>query len=194
MAHSIFETWLLQSAIFGAVILAIGSLSVRILEQPVHRIGAIQWTCLACLAVPAVQQLNVLPHLSVNLIAADTARMEAAAINAGVAGAVVLDSSSLNTLDEPQIETVARSAATNQLSKSSVDNPKAALSERVNASGPPQATTWFTWSRLGWVAKWTYLTVVAGLAVLWAVGVYLLGQLSKQPNRPIHSFLTHCTK
>lgn len=173
MAHSILETWLLQSAIFGAVILTIGGLCVRLLKQPVHRIGAIQWTFLACLAVPAVQQLNLLPHLSLNLMTQDTARTETTATNAAVAGAVVLESSRLNSLDEPQIGTDARPAVTNRLSESSMDNPKAALSERAKASGLPQVTTRFNWTRLGWVAKWTYLTVVAAFTVLWAVGVYL---------------------
>ncbi|MCC7338761.1 MAG: carboxypeptidase regulatory-like domain-containing protein [Pirellulaceae bacterium] len=178
MAPSILEIWLLQSAIFGAIILGIGGLCVRLLKQPVHRVGAIQWTFLACLTVPAVQQLDLLPHLSLNLIAHDTARIEATATNAVASGVVVsestyLESTQLYSLDETQIDKDARFGATNRLGESFANDPSAFSSELANASLPPQVTTWFTWNRVGWVAKWTYLTVVAALAVLWAMGIYL---------------------
>ena len=61
------DRWLLSSAIFGTVVLLFGSLALLLIKQPVHRIRVIQWTLIACLFVPILQQFELLPGYSLAL-------------------------------------------------------------------------------------------------------------------------------
>lgn len=55
------SSWLIDSAIFGAIILATGSLAVYFCREPIYRIRIIQWTFAGCLLVPLLQQLDHIP-------------------------------------------------------------------------------------------------------------------------------------
>ena len=67
-----FGSWLIHSAVFGVIILAIGAIAVRLCRQPVYRIRIIQLTLVACLLVPLLQQVKSLPHVSLNSASAQS--------------------------------------------------------------------------------------------------------------------------
>lgn len=60
-------SWLLNVTVFGAIILFLGGLAVWLCREPVYRIRIIHWTFMACLLVPLLQQMNVVPKYSLNL-------------------------------------------------------------------------------------------------------------------------------
>ncbi|QDT95901.1 BlaR1 peptidase M56 [Gimesia aquarii] len=60
-------SWLIHSAVFGAAILLLGGLAVWFFREPIYRIRIIHWTFVACLLVPAFQQLDMIPGYSLNL-------------------------------------------------------------------------------------------------------------------------------
>nr|MBC8356325.1 hypothetical protein [Planctomycetota bacterium] len=55
------SSWLIDSAVFGAVILALGSIAVYSCREPIYRIRIIQWTFTGCLLVPLLHQLDQVP-------------------------------------------------------------------------------------------------------------------------------------
>lgn len=59
-------SWLIHSAVFGAAILLLGGLAVWFFREPIYRIRIIHWTFVACLLVPAFQQLDIIPGYSLN--------------------------------------------------------------------------------------------------------------------------------
>ena len=56
--------WLVFSAVAAGVFLACGAVAVRFGVQPIERLRLIQWTMLACLLAPLVNQLPGLPQWS----------------------------------------------------------------------------------------------------------------------------------
>ena len=56
--------WLLFSALAAGVFLVVGAIAVRFRRQPIERLRLIQWTMLACLLAPLVNQLPGLPQWS----------------------------------------------------------------------------------------------------------------------------------
>ena len=71
------SSWLLHAAVFGAILLSLGGLAVWLCREPVYRIRIIRWTFVACLIVPAVQQLGLIPFYSLSLSRSDQDRSEA---------------------------------------------------------------------------------------------------------------------
>lgn len=61
-----FVNWLVHSAVFGTIILAIGYLAVRFCREPIYRVQIIHWTFAACLLVPLLQSLAWTPGFSLN--------------------------------------------------------------------------------------------------------------------------------
>ena len=143
---------------------------------------------MACLAVPVVQQFDLLPHLSLNLFSQATPHIESATTNGSVFVTEQGNSSALNMVEESQLDTVSQRPKANQLSESSAIDSLAAqqgLAAPV-AQATPQAVMWFTWTRLALIAKCTYLAIVALLAAMWAVGSYLRWTIvwTAQPAEP----------
>ncbi len=56
--------WLVFSALAAGVFLAVGAVAVKLRRQPIERLRLIQWTMLACLLAPLVNQLPGLPQWS----------------------------------------------------------------------------------------------------------------------------------
>lgn len=63
-----FSQWLAHSAIFGAVLLAVGAIALRCFRQPVHRVRIVQWTFISCLLVPLLQTTQFAPAHSLGLL------------------------------------------------------------------------------------------------------------------------------
>ena len=61
------DRWVLQSAIFGTVVLFLGAVALMFAKQPVYRIRIIQCTLWACLCVPILQHCDLLPGYSLEL-------------------------------------------------------------------------------------------------------------------------------
>ena len=62
-----FGTWLLHSAVFGSLILAAGGCAVCLCREPLYRTRIIHWTFVACLLVPLLQQVEIIPGYSLNV-------------------------------------------------------------------------------------------------------------------------------
>ena len=77
-------SWLGYSAISCLLILSLGTLAVRFCREPVYRIRIIQWTFVACLLVPLVQQFELLPGPALPVPGASASSAEVSAnIQAG---------------------------------------------------------------------------------------------------------------
>jgi beta-lactamase regulating signal transducer with metallopeptidase domain len=62
-----FGSWLVHSAVFGAILLLFGGLAVRLCREPLYRIRIIHWTFVACLLVPVLQQVDLTPSYSLDV-------------------------------------------------------------------------------------------------------------------------------
>lgn len=70
------DLWLVHSAIFGGVVLLLGTLAVSLCREPIYRLRIIRWTFIACLLVPLIQQVDLLPNYSLKLWSAQRSNSE----------------------------------------------------------------------------------------------------------------------
>lgn len=171
-------SWLGYSALSGLLILGLGALAVRFCREPVYRIRIIQWSFIACLLVPVVQQFGLLPGFALP-VPVPTTTTELESTNGGLQGSTSADSDIA--------ENNAALARDESLSSKSLStgNPITADSglsvtdvQRTGEFGPDssarrnfQHPTTIA-SVLGFLQT-AYFVVAAAIVVWWAVGLVL---------------------
>ena len=174
-------SWLIHSTVFGAVILLLGGLATWFFREPIYRIRIIHCTFVACLLVPAFQQLDFIPGYSLNL------------------GSDIKTKSSqpapeIDSLSEQPL--VLQSDPEAQMQESStrylepitsqhlpVKNPVHTEIEKVIETELPAVVPALSHSelllRIGRIIQLAYFTMVGFWTLLWLVGYVRRGQIVK---------------
>ena len=167
MWNSPLIAWLMQSTLSCAVILAIGSIAMKFIPEPVYRIGIIRWTFAACLLVPLLRQCELLPLIPLRILPVAGSEAE----TAGLTRLIGNDGLSLAASGPefgPTQPAISRSAMdtvedASQLKNASKREPVKAAEATVTSSLP----VWH-WSH---GVRLAYASVLIGVVVYWIVGL-----------------------
>jgi len=175
-------SWLIHSAVFGAAILLLGGIAARLCREPVYRIRIIHWTFVACLLVPAFQQLDIIPGYSLNLWGEGKegplpAVPEIAALSENP---LVLEPHLVEPIPAPSFDSI--EAIPSQLQ--SVEAPITAEAEEVIepklSAVISETSPYEMLLRLGRLLQITYFTLVGFWLIIWMVGFVRRHQIAKQ--------------
>jgi beta-lactamase regulating signal transducer with metallopeptidase domain/protocatechuate 3,4-dioxygenase beta subunit len=171
-------TWLGYSAVSGLCLLALGVVVVRCCRQPILRIRLIQWTFIACLLVPVVQQLRLLPgyEMSTGFTGIEE---PGSSKNLDVASSSGTPDTDAREIDDvsPSIQYTARLDERAWISRNSesLETGDDAAVEPIQSTRPHEDHTdsdshWSLGVSVKDVIQLSYMGVVTALAVWWLFG------------------------
>lgn len=173
-------SWLLHSAVFGALILLLGGLAVGLCRQPVYRIRIICWTFVAVLLVPLLQQTDLAPayRMPVWPEPGGAAAQPPASSASGSASA---------SANSPQTQALAvaegpRHGAPAMIHDEAAAGPTAAVpDEDIAAEAAAAPAARFAWAAAaGRVVQIAYLALAGCLLAVWTVALVRRGVIARQ--------------
>lgn len=183
MSNQVLEQWLLHSALFGTVILAIGAIAVCLIREPIYRIAVIRWTFVACLLIPAAQQMKLLPSVSLTwTIPGSATTAQSNPPSASHQNPISRTVQAERFAEEPQISEDAYPAQQSPAWEAT-QVPAASVVSDFHSQQQAKNSNRFGWSllpSLAFACQVIYGVAVSMLAVFWGLGLYRRSRIANQ--------------
>jgi beta-lactamase regulating signal transducer with metallopeptidase domain/uncharacterized GH25 family protein len=171
-------SWLGYSAISCLLILALGTLAVRFCREPIYRIRIIQWTFVACLLVPIVQQFELLPgpalpiHVASDSSGATSTNIQALASESTPRSLAIEPETTLFPSGSDDFRLHASNIATEQWRHGAADSDQTLSTIQRTADAPTSQATRAPIS-VAWIVailRVSYCALAVLIAIRWSIG------------------------